>query len=390
MQSYTGVELLRVLIANECKPILMIAFTNHALDHMLSAVLDAKITSSVVRLGSRSADQRIAEYSLENQEKLAGKSRLDRAFGHNYRDLKQVEEELRDAMEELLRVEVRTEQILKHLAVDFPEEHDYLTTNPPPWVEPLHRTRIEDDGEGEWHRAGRNGRNVAIDRSLYAFWQEGHDIQFLLPREQPILHSPPVQAKAASKLTHQNPFGILSHQKGTEGPSTVDGTEPSQSEDDLSDDSDEEAEATEDWRKVIARARHQTTTLSPPRARSVQVQPEAPKTPPSETSSDDPAIALADLQNPLEYFRAMGYERIPLIPTGTRTLEELRVEADPWQCSPWERQTLHAAWTQQVKTKLAESEQETFEHLRKKHADILERYNEGKNEVSTSLGTPSC
>ncbi|KAJ7346800.1 hypothetical protein DFH08DRAFT_869366 [Mycena albidolilacea] len=69
-KSYTGVEILQVLLANHVRLILMIAFTNHALDHMLTSVLDAGITNKVVRLGSRSADEKnyVAD-EVENSER---------------------------------------------------------------------------------------------------------------------------------------------------------------------------------------------------------------------------------------------------------------------------------------------------------------------------------
>ena len=73
MQSYTGVELLHVLFVNDVGPILLIAFTNQALDHMLCSVLDAGIMTDIVRLGSRtSADEPIVQYSIETQEMVTG------------------------------------------------------------------------------------------------------------------------------------------------------------------------------------------------------------------------------------------------------------------------------------------------------------------------------
>jgi len=48
----------------------MIAFTNHALDHLLGNILDAGITEKIARLGSRhSAHERIVPFSLEYLEK---------------------------------------------------------------------------------------------------------------------------------------------------------------------------------------------------------------------------------------------------------------------------------------------------------------------------------
>lgn len=62
-------ELIRVLLANQRGPILLMAYTNHALDHLLHAVVDSGITKKVVRLGSRSDDEIIKGFSLEELER---------------------------------------------------------------------------------------------------------------------------------------------------------------------------------------------------------------------------------------------------------------------------------------------------------------------------------
>lgn len=64
----------------------MIAFTNHALDHLLSAVLDAKITNKIARLGSRSIDSRVSKYSIEELEKIVPKSGLHNAMAKDFNE----------------------------------------------------------------------------------------------------------------------------------------------------------------------------------------------------------------------------------------------------------------------------------------------------------------
>ncbi|PSR80546.1 hypothetical protein PHLCEN_2v6700 [Hermanssonia centrifuga] len=135
-KSYTGVELLRVLLANDAGPILMIAFTNCALDHMLCSVLDASITQKIVRLGSRSADERIAEFnSVETAIELAGKSRLDRAFAGHHWELKQVEEEF-----QTFKISVDTENILEYIEVALPI-HFQDIIDPPEGLPPYEESR---------------------------------------------------------------------------------------------------------------------------------------------------------------------------------------------------------------------------------------------------------
>ncbi|EUC58494.1 NFX1-type zinc finger protein, putative, partial [Rhizoctonia solani AG-3 Rhs1AP] len=69
-KSYTGLELIRVLVKNQIGPILLVAFTNHALDHMLNGILNAEISTKIVGIGRRRAtlpqqDQSILEFWLK-------------------------------------------------------------------------------------------------------------------------------------------------------------------------------------------------------------------------------------------------------------------------------------------------------------------------------------
>ncbi|KAF9506178.1 hypothetical protein BS47DRAFT_1489458 [Hydnum rufescens UP504] len=98
VQSYTGDELLRVLVENQVKPILPIAFTNHALDHILRSGLDTGITKKVVRMGSRSADLKISSLSLEELQKLQEWSQFSLAMGKVFSVLKETETEIENLM----------------------------------------------------------------------------------------------------------------------------------------------------------------------------------------------------------------------------------------------------------------------------------------------------
>lgn len=53
------------------RPVLLIAYTNHALDHILRAVHDRDITRNIVRLGSHSKDEVIGDYSLDKLDQMA-------------------------------------------------------------------------------------------------------------------------------------------------------------------------------------------------------------------------------------------------------------------------------------------------------------------------------
>ena len=96
---------------NKIKPIVLIAFTNHALDHMLNSILDAKITKKFVRLGSRSTDERIAEYSLKNLERTFTDASMSRQIGREFAIRKKLEEKMRHVMEDIQIPEPSEEQI---------------------------------------------------------------------------------------------------------------------------------------------------------------------------------------------------------------------------------------------------------------------------------------
>jgi hypothetical protein len=66
-KSYTGVALMKVLLANKAAaglgPILVVTFTNHALDGPLEHALDAGV-KQVIRIGSKSKSERLADLNL--------------------------------------------------------------------------------------------------------------------------------------------------------------------------------------------------------------------------------------------------------------------------------------------------------------------------------------
>ncbi|CAG8622792.1 22327_t:CDS:10, partial [Racocetra persica] len=64
-KTHVGVEIIRVLLNASIFPILVMSFTNHALDQFLENLIDKNITS-IIRLGSRSKSERIK--NLEKPE----------------------------------------------------------------------------------------------------------------------------------------------------------------------------------------------------------------------------------------------------------------------------------------------------------------------------------
>ncbi|KAF7983780.1 hypothetical protein HWV62_18992 [Athelia sp. TMB] len=323
-KSYTGVELLRVLLANKVGPVLMIALTNHALDHMLCSVLDANITTRMVRLGSRSADERISAYSLEAMEKVAGQSRLDRAFGRNYRALKDVEEEVKKLLKDFLKISVHSTEILRYLEVEYPEHFEHAM-EPPPWIPTIKRLMSAD---GEWIQAGKGEKKNKSDDSIYAFWREGLDLDFL---EHKIQDSP-AYPDTMEQLPSDNHFAVLEQ----------DETEAEEGSD--AGDSHEDPESD-----------NQEPSLPVP-------------------------VDFSDLHDPGAFFIGFGYDGIPSAPQTDRALTDLLEYGELWEMSRLERERLHGHWIEQVRLRSHHNQLKQFEKLRERHSDVLQRFNEGKDE----------
>ena len=175
-QSYTGVELLRVLIKNGVRPILMIACTNHALDHLLASVLEASINKKIARLGSRSDHERVSQYSIEKLEEVATTGRERLRFGNYYRDLKKTEEKIRALMKSFSHQFLSSQQMVSHLQTQHPEHYERLD-DPPTWVTVLHRLMKDQEDEG-WEEVGKASKSDKAykDNSMYSFWRSGKDI----------------------------------------------------------------------------------------------------------------------------------------------------------------------------------------------------------------------
>lgn len=292
---------------------------------MLCSVLDANITTKMVRLGSRSADERISVYSLEAMEKVAGQSRLDRAFGRNFRALKEVEDEVKKLLNDFLKIPVDSQQIVTYLEVQYPEHYEH-TTQPPPWIPTI---KSVSSADGEWKRAGKKGKNDIFDDSMYSYWKNGRDLDFL---EFGINDVASPNQVLSDNVPSANSFSAL------------------EVADEESDD-DEEQIAEED-----------------------NLRDEPPPV--------QPVVHLSDFQNPDEFFVGFGYDGVPQVPYTDRTLDILLEYGEIWEMSRSEREKLHAYWIEQVRSNLHHNQLHQFERLRERHADTLQRFNEGKDEVS--------
>ncbi|KAH8107252.1 P-loop containing nucleoside triphosphate hydrolase protein [Cristinia sonorae] len=388
-KSYTGKQLIRVLLANKAGPILMIAFTNHALDHMLSSVLEAGITQKICRLGSRSADETISHLSLENMEKLAGQSRLNRGFASLFYNLKTAQQEIEKFMKAYLKPTVASESILGFMNVLYPVHHEYFVS-PPPWISLLYRTRgVADE---QWQRVGKAGKTEDIDTSLYAFWLSGGDLEFLHAVHVTQAERFTARTREAETSGSVNSFDALAEQDDpsddSDASSLPDSIDP-ESEDEFDDDLPLE----ERWQRVPATDTHPQHHHIIQRATRKQPAPPSPPRSPSpvrQAQNYTPeafhnGLHPSDIRDLDMFFAHFGIPEIPIVPLSNRPLELLLEEDNVWSFSLKEREVIGRYWSNETRQHLQESQQIEFETLRKKHGDALNAYNEGKAAARAEL-----
>lgn len=350
----------------------MIAFTNHALDHMLSSVLDAKITNKIVRLGSRSADERISQFSIETLEMVGEESRLNRTFASKRKELKSTQEIIKKLMDNVLRHDLESDstEIMKYLSTLYPEHYEYLNF-PPTWIQKI-RTLFgdDDDGAGEWQQQGRKGKAFVKDMSFYAFWRDGSDLSFV----EALLNGSyaPWRPATPHQETTSNRFGVLEQDASPESDDEyVTGEEDSDSQPDSEDIPVEDA-----WMKVEVKP----PSPEPPNEEEAPVAPRIPS--PEPEPHNDAGLSQNDFNDLDGFLAKIGCSQLPIVPTSNRPLGDLLGDVgDVWSMSRLERHILHNYWVDQTRIELAESQRGEFQRLRELHERILRECNEGKEEV---------
>jgi hypothetical protein len=330
----------------------MIAFTNHALDHMLSSVLDAGITKKIVRLGSRSADERISKFNLENLEMVQEESRLDKTLSSQYRVLKETQKEMDELMSAVRTVTVSGRDVDEFIEIQFPDQRASLHA-PPHWVNALFGEQRSDG----WRTVGK----LSADDSLYSFWERGNDLRFLINWEASATSSPQIRTTA-------NRFALLNvNDAGTQ---------------ELSEDEDEDEYAAlpadirlnvdpaSSWMQDWLDADENSMVMTNQDVEATTQEPPEDPLPVDLAESYDPYLAKYDLTVR------------PKIPTTDRPLFYLLGHGiDMWELSGRERSRLSQYWKDESSSFHEKGQLDQFSRLRKKYEDARVRYNEVKEQV---------
>jgi hypothetical protein len=128
-KSYTGVALMKVLLANKDEarlgPVLIVTFTNHALDGPLEHAVDAGV-KQVIRIGSKSKSEKLADLNLRVVAQKEERTKLEK---HENWELRQEIETLgRNISDSLLELETADTEtsVMGFLRESYPEYHSQL------------------------------------------------------------------------------------------------------------------------------------------------------------------------------------------------------------------------------------------------------------------------
>lgn len=129
-KSYTGVALIRVLLANKQRgktnlgPIICVTYTNHALDQLLEALVDQNLTSQIVRIGSQSKSEKLERFNLRNIARGAEVTRMEK---RRKWELHQQLERYEEKFEAIgLKKHVSDSQLLGYLRQQYPKHFHQL------------------------------------------------------------------------------------------------------------------------------------------------------------------------------------------------------------------------------------------------------------------------
>ncbi|KAF8316395.1 hypothetical protein DL93DRAFT_2193459 [Clavulina sp. PMI_390] len=371
-KSYSGVQLLRVLVQNKIGPILVMAFTNHAVDHLIRVVLDSKITSRVVRLGSRSADEDIAARSLEALEKLQAQSRLRPKINKQFGIIKDLEKDMSALMNRVAGNWVPSEKIVNMLEFDYPDQYESLIY-PPAWIIPLFKSaQVNDD----WETVGGDAHTI---KTLFDYWYRAYDVAFI---NQPSLseETPSASANQFSILANESESNAALQGEESDG----EGSTHLQSEDESEDDNNGSEPP---WKAQLEQDARQKRINRPVASNDAQ-----PTLFVMEEPEPTPRLPLAMSPRDM-HFAEFGVN--PTAPPNTnRPLEELELILDVWSLSPHERTILGRSWIQHTRLRALELERKDFERLREQHKEAQDRYNnlvdESRIEILRNADIVAC
>jgi hypothetical protein len=314
---------MRVLLANNVGRILLIAFTNHALDHLLRSVLNAGITQKIVRLGSRSSDDQISPYSIENLERNLPRDVISRtSINKAFKTMKTNEDQLRRILGELQGEHVSEEDREAYMEVHQPEHQDELC-HPPLWIDLL---KEEEQG---WTTVDGNAQEPTFS-SYYHYWESGKDIIWLEARRT-------IQEEPVKRV--MNRFAELDLEEIPSNDLDLDSWE------DLDDSSEADDSSTTG----------------------------------SDSSEDEETRAFQ------QFMKRAGLLQLPDIPSSDRALDDLLGDPYVWKMSMIERGRLAKSWMDSTRQYFFQRKRQSFADLKEKYEAAKQEYDDCFAQVCLSV-----
>ncbi|KAF9140837.1 hypothetical protein BGX30_005908 [Mortierella sp. GBA39] len=163
-----GVDLMKVLLHNKeamnCGPILVVCYTNHALDQFLEHLLDQGVTS-IVRVGSHSKSPRLQEYCLKSMVTNSKKPHSGRrVLAESFNASAQTAVYIRDLTLALKSGHFDWKHVREHLTHKNPAQCRQFEDSPPAHVG-------SEDGASMMHQRRHLTGDIAYER-----WATGKDL----------------------------------------------------------------------------------------------------------------------------------------------------------------------------------------------------------------------
>ncbi|CAH0482405.1 unnamed protein product [Peronospora belbahrii] len=162
-KSYIGSMLTRIIVEAKVSPVLVVCYTNHALDQFLCHLLDVGITS-LVRIGGQCKEPRLDKYNLNKLPRTLLRYELKLL----YERLDKAADAIAVVLHELnAETHRHTWKSLKwFLETNYPDEYDYFAER---------YAELYEDGDDGWEIAGCD--------DILDYWIQGHDKNALQRRQ---------------------------------------------------------------------------------------------------------------------------------------------------------------------------------------------------------------
>ncbi|CAI5723385.1 unnamed protein product [Peronospora farinosa] len=155
-KSFIGSMLTRIIVEAKVSPVLVVCYTNHALDQFLCHLLDVGITR-LVRIGGQCKEPRLEKFNLNSLPKSVQRYELKLL----YEELDRNADAIASILEELnAKTRRPTWQSLKwFLETNYPDIYDYFAER---------YAELYEDDDGNWEVAGCH--------DILDYWIRGNDI----------------------------------------------------------------------------------------------------------------------------------------------------------------------------------------------------------------------